>query len=47
MVFYEDPPVLMTAEEYDIEVKAVNFVDYSDSENVNDLTTHDALMTPE
>ena len=43
----EDPPVLMTAEEYDIEVKAVNFVDYSDSENVNDLTTHDALMTPE
>ncbi len=43
----EDPVVLMMAGEYDIEIKAPNFVDYSGTKDVLNLTVDNILMTPQ
>ncbi len=43
----EDPIVVMTAEEYNIEITAPSFVNYSGTKDVLDLTKMDILMTPQ
>lgn len=50
MVYFpvtEDPAVLMSSEEYDIEVKSINFIDVSTSKDVSNFTKIEILMTPQ
>ncbi len=42
----EDPPVVMSAEEYDIEVNATGFTDFSGTKDISNLVKYDVLMIP-